>query len=105
MMALEIMQQVDHRPKDVTAIPVYRAEGHEVADVLIARCHRDRRSSVYLNLDVDDDTPGLGLDVALSQSNSAGTIVVFRDQPPAAGSVAHLAPPPGVRLPELGGQK
>jgi len=85
-------------------VPLYRDEGHERADELIARCHRERRSSVYLNLDVDDDSPALSLDVALSQSNSVGTIVVFRDQPPVAGSVARLAPPPGVRLPELGRQ-
>ena len=104
LMALQLMQQVDHRPRDITAIPQYRDEGHERADELIARCHRERRSSVYLNLDVDDDSPALSLDVALSQSNSVGTIVVFRDQPPVAGSVARLAPPPGVRLPELGRQ-
>jgi len=104
LMALELMQQVDHRPRDITAIPSYRAEGHEMADELIARCHRDRRSSVYLNLDLDDDAPGLSLDVALSPSNASGTIVVFRDQPPAAGSLAHLAAPPGVSLPTLEGK-
>ncbi len=37
-MALELMQQADHRPRDVTAIPLYREEGHDVADSLIARC-------------------------------------------------------------------
>ena len=105
LMALELMQKVDHRRRVVTAIPFYRAQGHEMADELIARCHRDRRSSVYLNLDLDDDTPGLYLDVALSPSNTPGTIVVFRSQPPAAGSMAQLAAPPGVSLPELGGQE
>jgi hypothetical protein len=104
LMALELMQQLDHRPRDVTAIPLYRGEGHKVADELIARCHREHRSSVYLNLDLDDDTPALSLDVALSHSNTPGTIAVFRDQPPVAGSVARLAPPPGVKLPDLGGR-
>jgi hypothetical protein len=102
--ALQLMQQLDHRPSDVAAIPYYRAEGHEMADQWIARCHQERRSSAYLNLDLDDDTPGLALDVALPASNAPGTIVVLRDQPPAAGSLAHLAPPPGVTLPELGGK-
>jgi len=36
LMALELMQQLDHRPRDVTAIPLYRGEGHKVADELIA---------------------------------------------------------------------
>jgi hypothetical protein len=102
LMALELMERLDHRPKDVTPIPLYRVEGHEMADKLIARCHREHRSSVYLNLDLDDDAPALSLDVALSQSNTPGTIAVFRDQPPVAGSVASLAPPPGVKLPDLG---
>jgi hypothetical protein len=105
LVALELMQRVDHQPRDITAIPSYRAEGHEVADLLITRCHQDRRSSVYLNLDLAGDTPGLSLDVALSPAQAPGTIVVFRDQPPAAGSFAHLASPPGVVLPELGGQE
>jgi hypothetical protein len=104
-MALELMQQVDHRPRDVTAIPAYRAEGHELADQLIARCHYDRRSSVYLNLDLDDDSPGLPLDVALSASNAPRAISVFRNQPPVEGSVAQVAPPSGVSLPELGGHE
>ena len=99
LMALELMQRADHRPRDVTAIPLYREEGHDVADRLIARCHDERRSSVYLNLDLDDDTPGLSLDVAMSQSNAPGTIVVFRDQVRVGGSVAQIAPPPGVTLP------
>ena len=104
LIALELMQRADHRPRDVTMIPLYREEGHDVADGLIARCHQERRSSVYLNLDLDDDTPGLSLDVAMSQSNTPGTIVVFRDQVPVGGSTAQIAPPPGVTLPQLGGQ-
>jgi hypothetical protein len=104
LVALELMEHADNRPRDVTAIPLYRSEGHHVADELIARCHREYRSSAYLNLDLDDDAPALDLDVVVSQRNSAGTIVVFRDQPPTAGSQAQVFPPPGVNMPELGGQ-
>ncbi|WP_207567828.1 hypothetical protein [Mycolicibacterium elephantis] len=99
LMALELMQKADHRPRDVAAIPRYRTEGHHVANRLIARCHQERRSSVYLNLDLDDDAPGLSLRVALSQGGAPGTIVVFRDASPQVGTVARLAPPPGIRLP------
>lgn len=105
LMAVELMQQVDQRPRDVTAIQRYREEGHEMADQLITRCHQERRSSVYLNLDLDDDTPPLSLDVALSAGGAPGTIAVFRDQPPAAGTSAALAPPPGVALPQLVGRE
>jgi hypothetical protein len=69
---------------------------------MIQRCHQERRSSVYLNLDLDDDAPGLSLDVALSQSNTPETIVVLRNQPPSIGSVAQIAPPLGVTLPRCG---
>jgi hypothetical protein len=103
LMALEVMAEIDHLSKDVAAIPRYRAEGHAMADQLITRCHQERRSSVYLNRDLDDDTPALSLDVALSQVNTPGAIVVFRNQPPALHSTAQLAPPPGVRLPDLSG--
>lgn len=99
LMALELMQKADHRPRDVAAIPRYRTEGHHVANRLISRCHEERRSSVYLNLDLDDDAPGLSLHVALSQGGTPKTIVVFRDASPQVGSVARLAPPPGIRLP------
>ena len=99
LMALKLMQQIDNRPRDVRAIQLYRNEGHDVADRLIARCHQERRSSVYLNLDLDDDAPGLSVDVALSHANTPGTIVVFRRHAPTPGSVAELASPPGVTLP------
>ncbi|BBX66587.1 hypothetical protein MPSYJ_00480 [Mycolicibacterium psychrotolerans] len=59
----------------------------------------ERRHSVYLNIDLDDDTPGFALDVALSQTNAPRTVVVFRNQPPGVGSVAQIAVPPGVILP------
>jgi hypothetical protein len=102
-MALEAMAKIDNQPQDVTAIPRYRVEGHALADNLISRCHEEHWSSVYLNLELDDDTPGLSLDVALSQANTTGSIVVFRNQPPALHSTAQLVPPPGVLLPDLSG--
>lgn len=101
LMALELMERADQRNKDVTAIPLYRVEGHHLADRLIERCHQERRHSVYLNLDLDDDAPALSLDMALSQCNTPGTIVIFRNQAPSIGSVAQIAPPPGVTLPSL----
>jgi hypothetical protein len=42
---------------------------------------------------------GLYPDVALSNRNAPGTIVVFRNQPPVAGTTAQVTPPPGVTLP------
>lgn len=104
LMALELMESADQRSREVTAIPSYRDEGHYLADRLIERCHRERRSSVYLNLDLDDDTPGLALDVAQSPANTPGTIVVVRNQSPSAGSTVQIAPPPGVSLPTFGGR-
>ncbi len=103
LMALNVMTEIDHRPADVNALPLYRAEGHHLADRLIERCHRERLSSVYLNLDLADDAPGLALDVALSQANVPGTIAIFRHQAPIRGSVAGICPPPGVALPAGGG--
>ncbi|MEO6793834.1 MAG: hypothetical protein ABI253_09610 [Mycobacterium sp.] len=84
---------------DIGVLAHYRDEGHLLADQLIERCHRERRSSVYLSLDFDDDTPGLVMDVALSPAKQPGTIMVFRSEAPAIGSIAQIAPPPGVTLP------
>lgn len=102
LMALDLMEKLDHRPRDVDAIPLYREEGHYVANQLIARCHHERRSSVYLNVDLDDDNPAFSLDVALSQANTPGTIVVLRNQAPVAGTVAEISPPRGVVFPPPG---
>lgn len=99
LMAMELMQRADGHTGDVSMIPAYREEGHHVADMLIARCHEERRCSVYLNLDLDDDAPALPLDVALSQANKPGVIAVHRNQPPLPGSTAHVAFPPGVTVP------
>jgi hypothetical protein len=100
IMALELMEQLDHQPRDASAIPRYRAEGHDVADRLIQRCHQERRSSVYLNMDLDDDAPALSLEVALSVAGTPGAIVIFRNEAPAIGSLSHISPPPGVTLPQ-----
>lgn len=86
-------------PDDIRDIRRYREDGHAVADSLIARWHRERQSSVYLNIDFDDDLPGLDLSVALSPQATPGTALVFRNGPPAEGSEAYFVPPPGVRMP------
>jgi hypothetical protein len=99
LMALEIMERIDHRPRDAAAIPSTIAEGQYLAETAITRCHEERRSSVYLNLQLDDDSPGLSLDAAVPQSQEPGTIVIFRNQPPVAGTTAQVFLPPGVTLP------
>jgi len=86
-------------PADIRAIQRYRDDGHAAADSVITRWHRERQSSVYLNVDLDDGLPGLALDVALSQWEKPGTALVFRNAVPAEGSEAHFVPPPGVRMP------
>lgn len=101
LVALELMERDGVETRDAAAVARYRDEGHYVADKVIERCHLERRHSVYLNIDLDDDTPGLALDVALSQASARGTIVVFRNQPPRAGSVAQISVPPGVTLPNF----
>ena len=88
-----------HPPADMAAIQRYRDEGHALANELIVQWHQQRRSSVYLNLDRDDELPGLPVDVALSRDGVPGMIMVFRDQPPAEGSVADFRPPEGLVLP------
>lgn len=102
LMGFELMERADHQRSAVAALPRYRDEGHFVANQLVERCHLERRHSVYLNLDLDDDTPALSLDVALSQAGAPGTIVVFRNQPPKLGTVAQVAPPPGISLQTVG---
>ena len=99
LVALDVMERMDHRSRDVAAIPSTIEEGQYLAEELVTRCHEERRSYVYLNLQLADDSPGLYLDVALSNRNAPGTIVVFRNQPPVAGTTAQVTPPPGVTLP------
>ena len=86
-------------PAEIAAIQRYRDEGHAIADAVVSQWHQERRSSVYLNLDLNDDLPALDLGVALSQADTPGTLVVFRDQPPVEGSRSTIFPPPGVAMP------
>jgi hypothetical protein len=96
----QLMRQIETEPsEDLTAIKPYLAEGQMMADEVVARWHQDRRSSAYLNLDFNDDSPALPLDVALSPAGQPATIVVWREEPPTLDSKAHFIPPPEVRLP------
>ena len=98
--AVELLKgEEGHPPANMAAIQRYRDEGHALANELIVQWHQQRRSSVYLNLDRDDDLPGLALDAALSRDGVPGMIIVFRELPPAEGSVAEFRPPEGMVLP------
>ena len=106
--AVEFLKREEgHPPANMAAIQRYRDEGHALANELIVQWHQQRRSSVYLNLDRDDELPGLALDAALSRDGVPGMIIVFRELPPAEGSVAEFSPPEGMVLPPgmPGGQK
>ena len=74
LMALYIMEQMDHRSRDVAAIPSTIEEGQYLAEELVTRCHDERRSYAYLNLQPNDDSPGLSLDAALANANAPGTL-------------------------------
>jgi hypothetical protein len=106
--AVEFLKREEgHPPANMAAIQRYRDEGHALANELIVQWHQQRRSSVYLNLDRDDELPGLSLDAALARDGFPGMIIVFRELPPAEGSVAEFSPPEGMVLPPgmPGGQK
>lgn len=99
LMALEIMEH-SGEDKDIAAMPSYIGEGNRVADEVTRRCHQDRRSYVYLNLELTNaDSAGISFDVALSKEKEPGVVVVFRNQPPVAGTTALVMPPPGVSFP------
>jgi hypothetical protein len=51
--------QLDHRSRDVAAIPSTIEESQYLAEEIVTRCHEDRRSYVYLNLQLADDSPDL----------------------------------------------
>ena len=98
--AVEFLKREEgHPPANMAAIQRYRDEGHALANELIVQWHQQRRSSVYLNLDRDDELPGLALDAALSRDGVPGMIIVFRELPPAEGSVAEFRPPEGLVMP------
>lgn len=100
--ALQIVKQEQGGPPaDISEIQPYRDDGLAIADEVVAQWHRDRQSSVYLNLDLDDGLPGLALDAAVSPAGEPGTLVLFRSKPPAEGSAAEVFPPPGVTLPAV----
>ena len=106
--AVEFLKREEgHPPANMAAIQRYRDEGHALANELIVQWHQQRRSSVYLNLDRDDELPGLPVDAALARDGVPGMIIVFRELPPAEGSVAEFSPPEGMVLPPgmPGGQK
>lgn len=98
--ALGVLQHIDTDvPVSITAIQDRRDEGHVLADRLITEWHAERRSSAYLNLDLDDDSPALSVDAALAVRGEPRTIVVFRNLPPSEGSEVQWTPPPDVTLP------
>ena len=98
--ALQLMRQIEAEPSgDINAIKPYIDEGHMLADEVVARWHADRRSSAYLNLDFNDDSPALSLEVALSPAGQPATVVVWRDALPTLDSAAGFSPPPEVSLP------
>ena len=86
-------------PVSMAEMQACRDEGHMIADQVIAEWNAERRSSAYLNIDLDDDTPALSMDTALAVVRQPGTIVVSRDLAPAEGVPAKVAPPPDVALP------
>jgi hypothetical protein len=98
--ALDIMEN-QGRPRDMAAIPaVPIALAKTLADGLVTRCHEERYSYLFLNLElIEAESAGVSFDVALSKGNEPGTIVVFRQEPPVAGTNAKLYPPQGVTLP------
>jgi hypothetical protein len=98
--AVELLKQAEGQPPaNMAAIQRYRDDGYALANELIAQWHQERRSSAYFNLDRDDELPALALDAALSRDGVPGMIIVFRELPPAEGSVAEFSPPEGLVLP------
>lgn len=98
LLALRVLEH-DGVGGGVSALRTALAEGHYLAEQLVLRCHRERRSYVYLNIEFDDGTPGLPLRTALAQREAERTIVVFRNEPPIVGSELIVVPPPGITLP------
>lgn len=100
LIAVELLQRAEgHPPPDMASIQRYRADGYAIANEVITRWYDEGKSSVYLNLDRDDELPGFNLEVALSASDRPRAITVFRNTPPAEESEAFFAPPTGVVMP------
>ena len=100
MVAVKLLEEAEgHPPTDMASIQRYRDEGYAIANELIRKWREQGRSTAYLNLDRDDDLPGFTLEVAMPRERIPGSIMVFRDQPPAEGSIAHLFVPEGVVMP------
>lgn len=97
LMALEILEQLEEGRREISGIPQAIKEGLEMAERLIKRCHDEKRPSVWLNVDWDNASPGLPLDIPLSPAGSPGAVVIFRNQPPVHGSTAQLYLPPEIR--------
>lgn len=100
IMAAQAARQIGEEP-DAAVIQRYRELGSQMADLVIARCHQDRRSSAYFNFDLDDDTPELNLEVAISPRNTSRTLLVLRTEAPAPGSSANVFPPSDLKIPFL----
>ncbi|MFZ2239938.1 MAG: hypothetical protein WAV90_10395 [Gordonia amarae] len=96
--ALIAMQRRGLR-QEISTIPSFIAEGQRRAEERVRHWHAERRSTAYLNFDLDDGRPGLSLDAALSQRGKPGTIVVLRDQPPIIEPKVNVALPDGVTFP------
>jgi hypothetical protein len=78
--------------------PRYRpiAEANEIADTMVSRCQDEHRSFVFLNLAVIDGPKSkVSFAMALSEAQEPNTIVVFRQQPPVAGTTSQVYLPPG----------
>ena len=104
LMAAYLMME-DDVPLEISRIAEYRDRGHAAADELVSTWHRERQSSFYLNMDFDDDTPALSMDVALSACDDPKAIVVFRQLLPVPGTKSQIRPPEGIELPHLTGKE
>ena len=96
--ALSLMEE-DGRQPDIAAIPAYMAKASDIADSIVSRCQDEHRSFVFLNLAVSDGPKSkISFAIALSEAHEPNTIVVFRQQPPLAGTTSEVFLPPGMRL-------
>jgi hypothetical protein len=91
---LEKSGQPDH------TVAHYLPDAREVADVLIRRCHEDRRSCVFANIEpIEAEGTETSVEAALETRGQPGVITVFRKESPEPGTSANLWSPAGVALP------